>query len=782
MSDEPGTARPEEPHPDSPPGRTGARRLLPNWRAALGGVLLLLVLGSGAMVAGYLLVDIPAPNQAAAAQTNVYLYSDGSRLAKKGDVNRENVSLSQVSLPAQRAILAAEDRDFYQESAVDPKAMARAAWNMVRGGAKQSGSTITQQYVKNYYLSQDRTITRKAKEFFIAIKLDREVSKEEILRGYLNTSYFGRNAYGIQAAAQAYYGKSAKDLTTEEGAYLAALVNSPSAYDVTAHPENRDQVTARWKYVLDGMVSEDWLSPAERAGMEFPEPKKASPASGQSGQRGYLMNAVDEYLVEQGIVEEQRLNAGGFRITTTIDREKQGALVDAVDEQLMSQLSEDREVDEYVRAGGTSVDPATGRVVALYGGIDYTEQFINNATRRDYQAASTFKPFVYASALRNDSTTQDGEPIGPYTTYDGTSKREVTSDGQETGWAPQNENDISYGPVSVTEGMDKSINAVFAQMGIDVGPEKIKDTLVRLGIPEKTPELADAQGSIALGTATPSTLDLANAYAALADHGRSIEHTLVDEVTQGGEKIRLPERKSEQAISREAADGTTAVLRSVVEGGTGSQAQSAGRPAAGKTGTAENDRAAWFAGYTPDLATVVSVMGQDSETGAHKSLYGAAGQPKISGGWFPAKIWGQYTEEALSGSAADDFDLRVEDSEPSLRPSTRAPDTPDETRQVPEPPSTPESPDDSSEGATGGTGGQDGGADGGTDGGASDGGTADGGSGGDEGGTADGGTGSPDGGTTDGGTGTSSGAPEDPGEGATGTPGEPPPRFEGFLD
>jgi membrane peptidoglycan carboxypeptidase len=640
-------------------GRTGLRRLVPTWRWMLGGTMLLVVLGCGLLVAGYLLVSIPPANKAAAAQTNVFLYSDGSQIARDGEVNRENIDLARVPKSVQEAVLAAEDREFYQESAVDPKAMLRAGWNMVTGGGKQSGSTITQQYVKNYYLNQDQTLTRKAKEFFIALKLDNEVSKSDILEGYLNTSYFGRNAYGIQAAAQAYYGKDVSDLSTAEGAYLAALVNSPNAYDTEAHPENRRRAVARWHYVLDGMVKKGWISRGERDSMEFPKPGRAKPATGMSGQRGYLVEAVKNYLISNEIIDERRLAAGGFRITTTLDPKRQKAMREAVEDRLMSKLDKkERKVDKYVRAGGTSVDPKTGKIVAMYGGIDYTRQYVNNATRRDYQVGSTFKPFIFASALQNDARTQDGRSINADTVYDGTNKREVISDGRGTDYAPENEDKKSYGQIPVTKAMNKSVNSVFAQMGVDVGPKKVKETAVDLGLPEKTPNMPE-DGSIALGVATASTTDMAEAYATLANHGKRGHYSLVEKATHGGEVIDLPDRDVTERVERSAADSTTAVLRKVVQGGTGTAAQSAGRPAAGKTGTAEEDKAAWFAGYTPELATVVSVMGQNSETGVQKSLYGAAGLERVNGGGFPAEIWGDYTKAALEGEPVRDFDLET---------------------------------------------------------------------------------------------------------------------------
>ncbi|WP_370413002.1 transglycosylase domain-containing protein [Streptomyces fradiae] len=625
--------------------------------AALGVLLLL-----GGLVAGYLLVDVPAANATAVAQSNLFLYRDGTQLARDGEVDRENVSLARVPLGVQRAVLAAEDRDFHTSQAVDPRAMVRATWNTLTGKGRQSGSTITQQYVKNYYLGQEQTLTRKAKEFFIALKLGREKSKDEILEGYLNTSYFGRNAYGVQAAARAYYGKDAHALSTAEGAYLASLLNSPNAYDVTEHPENRDRVLARWRYVLDGMVTEGWLSRAARAAAVFPDPQPARASAGLSGQRGYLVQAVRQYLTEHGIVDEKTLAAGGFRITTTLERAKQDAFVKAVEESVTAKLDpRHNPTDRFVRVGGAAVEPGSGRIVAIYGGIDYTRQFVNNATRRDYQVGSTFKPFVLASALQNGAQTQEGERITPNTVYDGDNRRPVQ------GWNgayydPANEDDESFGPISVRTATDRSVNAVYAQMAVDVGPARVRDTAVTLGLPARTPDLT-ATPSIALGPATASVLDLAQAYATLANHGRHAPYTLVEKVSRDGEELDLPGSGSEpegrQVLSREVADTTTSVLRSVVREGTGTAALAAGRPAAGKTGTAEDDKAAWFAGFTPELATVVAMMGQDPETGRQLPLYGALGRPRINGGGEPAEIWARFTRDALAGVPAKEFDLRL---------------------------------------------------------------------------------------------------------------------------
>ncbi|MFI6859474.1 transglycosylase domain-containing protein [Streptomyces sp. NPDC050421] len=733
------------------PKRTGWRRAIPTWRMVLGSILLIALVLIGGFIAGYQLVDIPPANASATAQSNVYLYKDGSVIARDGEVNRENVRLAQVPRTVQHTVLAAEDRDFYSERAVDIKAMFRAGWNTLTGKGKQGGSTITQQYVKNYYLGQEQTVVRKIKEFFIAIKLNREESKDQIFEGYLNTSYFGRNAYGIQAAAQAYYSKDIGDITTAEGAYLASLLNAPSAYDVITHPENKPAALARWNYVLDGMVKEDWLGAGERAALTFPMPGPVKPANSLSGQRGYIVQAVDDYLIQNDILDEKTLATRGYRITTTLEKKKQDALVKAVDDNVMSKTSKQRKADRDVRVGGASIDPADGRVLAMYGGIDYTQQYVNNATRHDYQVGSTFKPFVFTSAVANRSTTQDGRRITPSTLYDGTNKRMVQGPDGPTGYDPANEDDRSYGPITVRTATDKSVNAVYAQMAEDVGPEKVRATAIDLGIPKNTPDLT-ASPSIALGPSTASVLDMTEAYATLANHGRHGAHVLVGKVTKDGESVKLPDRTTRQAVTREAADTTTSILRSVVDGGTGTAAQAAGRPAAGKTGTAEEDKAAWFAGYTPDLATVIAVMGQNPDTGAQKPLYGALGLPRINGGGAPAQTWAQYTGAALRSTPVEDFQLDLEAGtdetelpneentapgtttrQPSRTPSSTAPNTP--TSTPPTTPSTPQTTPGTTDNPIGGI------TDGGTDNGGGDNGGGDNGgsTGGDNGGRDNGG-------------------------------------------
>jgi membrane peptidoglycan carboxypeptidase len=641
------------------PHRTGWRRLLPTWKVMTGGVLGVLLILIGGFFLGYALVSIPDPNAAAVAQNNVYLYADGkTEISRDGAVNRQNVPLGAVAKTAQYAVLAAEDRNFYHESAVSPKAMVRAAWNTATGKGAQSGSTITQQYVKNYYLSQSQTASRKIKEFFIAIKLDRNETKDQILQGYLNTSYYGRNAYGIEAAAQAYFAKDAANLTTAEGAYLATLLNAPSEYDLSAHPENAHAAKARWDYVLDGMVKEGWLTPAQREATAFPAISRPKPTASKAGQRGYIIEAVNKYLTDNHIVDADALRAGGYRIVTTIRKPAEDAFVKAAQDNVWDRLGHTK-ADSYVRAGGVSVDPATGDVVALYGGLDYTKQYVSSATNASYQPGSTFKPVILTSAVQHDSQTQDGERITPDTVYDGDSKHPVQGPDGPVGYAPENEDQHSYGQITVTRAMDKSVNAVYAQMAQDVGTGKVIDTAHDLGMPDdvgipKTPAMA-------LGAFGASPLEMAQMYATLADHGKRIPYSLALKVSKDGNDLKLPSRHPEQAVPVLAADTTTSVLRSVVDssGATANAAQDSGWPSAAKTGTAEDDKAAWFAGYTPKLATVVALFGLDPDTGAQKSLNGALGQSRVNGGGPPGQVWAQYTADALRGVPRQDFDLHT---------------------------------------------------------------------------------------------------------------------------
>ncbi|OII63877.1 penicillin-binding protein [Streptomyces sp. CC53] len=637
----------------------GRIRRLFTWRKLLGTFLVGALLAMGALYIVYLMVPVPAANATATLQSNVYRYADGTLLARKGEYNRSIIGLDKIPDPVEKAFVAAENKTFYTDAGVDVMGTGRAVFNTVTGNGRQGGSTITQQYVKNYYLDQSQTVTRKLKELVIALKVDQRSSKDEILAGYLNTSYFGRGAYGIQAAAQAYYGVDASELTIPQGAYLASLLQAPNQYDwSTATPTGRKLVRERWDYVLDNMVEKQWLDAAERAGLTFPEPQKPKAAPGMEGQTGYLVEAANQELMRAGVSEED-INAGGWTVTLTVDKKRQDELVEAVGDQLESKLDrEGDEVDATVQAGATSVDPKTGHVVALYGGVGATEHWLSNATRRDYQPASTFKPLVFASALENGSETQDGRRIGVNTVYDGTSRRPVV--GSDTPFDPENEDDRSWGPVTVQQAMNKSVNSVFAQMIVDVGPAKVKKTALDLGM--KDGDAFVEKPAMSLGTMGASTWDMAGVYATLDNHGKKVTPTIVKSVEHKDRTVELPDPIGPQAISRKSADTVTSVLTGVVDAGSGRAADTSAYDAAGKTGTSENNKAAWFVGYTPELVTAVALFGEDAEKGRQVTLTGTANAGRASGGGFPARIWADYTRDALGGGSDAEFDLDLIDS------------------------------------------------------------------------------------------------------------------------
>ncbi|MBO0512527.1 transglycosylase domain-containing protein, partial [Streptomyces beijiangensis] len=407
--------------------------------------------------------------------------------------------------------------------------------------------------------------------------------------------------------------------------------------------------------------------------------------AGLSGQRGYIVEAVKNYLDTAGIVSSDELAAGGYRITTTLQKSKQDDLTKSVKQQVTDKLGSST-ADSYVQIGAASVDPATAKVRALYGGTDYLKHYISNATRKDFAVGSTFKPFIFTSAVQNHSTTQDGRTITPYTIYNGNSQREVQGPDGSTGYAPPNEDGRNYGNITVSTAMDNSVNAVFAQMAEDVGTDNVASTAADLGVPKKTTNLNPGP-SMALGVAQVSPLDMAHAYATLANHGNYRPYTFVEKLTKNGDPVSIPGEDDSQKTPREAADTTTSMLTSVVQNGTGAAAQVPGWEVAGKTGTIDDDKAAWFAGYTPALSTVVAMMGEDPKNGNQKPLYGALGLNRVNGGGPPAQIWGQYTAGALENTTPVRFDLELQSGaspEPTLSPSPS--ESPSETPSS-EPPS-----------------------------------------------------------------------------------------------
>ncbi|MDJ0384182.1 transglycosylase domain-containing protein [Streptomyces sp. G-G2] len=660
--------------------RTGIRRFF-TWKKILGTFFGMVLLGMAALVGIYFYVDAPKPNEEATLQSNVYQWSDGSVMTRTGKFNREILPFDKVPPEVRTTFIAIENKNFYKDSGIDIKGLVRGFVSTVTGKGKAGGSTITQQYVKNYYLNQDQTATRKLKEMVISLKTDRSMSKNAILEGYMNTSYFGRGAYGIQAAAQAYYGVDASKLTLEQGAYLAAVLQAPSSYDwATAGDNGKRLVMIRFNATLDNMVGMGELDAAKRKTLHFQEPIKPKPAPGREGQKGYLMEAADAELNRQG-VPKAAIDAGGWTIKLNIDKKKQAALEKAVNDELESKLERkntaERPVDQNVQAGATSVDPKTGAIVAMYGGTGQAEKWSSNALRTDFQPGSTFKPVVLATALQNGAKTQDGKPINPSTLYDGTSGRPVV--GSDTPFSPQNQDQHDYWDIghniTVQKATNASVNSVYAQMTVDAKPEKVKEMGLNLGMRDRDGWPAD-KPAMALGTMSSSTVEMAGVYATFDHHGKKVTPSIIKSAQNHARTYRPVQTIGDQVINTSTADTVTKVLTGVVTDGSGNAVYSDAYQAAGKTGTTESNVAAWFTGYTPELVTVVAMFGEEVGTGKQVTLTGTAGGGRAGGSSFPAAIWKAYTLSALSGVDTSKFELPDADMgtpPPSPTPTPSAP-------------------------------------------------------------------------------------------------------------
>jgi len=597
-------------------------------------IITLLVIGLGIAVFAFLLArtTVPTPNEVATSEATIVYWSDGeTELGRLGDSTRRSVDLADVPVQVQQAVLAAEDRSFYDHGGVSPIGIGRAVWNNVTGGSTQGGSTITQQYAKNAFLTQERSWDRKLKEALLAIKLETVVSKDEILENYLNTIYFGRGAYGIEAAAIAYFGVPASELTVEQGAVLAAIIKSPSGL---APEERPDDLEARWGYVLDGMVEQGWLTPKERRQAEYPKIKKQKAKDRLGGQTGFLLTMVQQQLVELGF-DETEIQGGGLRITSTFDRQAQRAATAAV------RKVGPQSGTEGLRIGLASVRPGTGEVVAIYGGADFIDDQINNATRRFAQAGSTFKPFALAAATEQD--------VPLTSVWNGDSPATVD------GYTFNNYGDRSYGPVTLLQATENSINSAYVELESDLGVDSVADAAVRAGVPADTPGMEPDQLNLTfvLGTASPSGLDMANAYATFAARGTQADTSVVKRVVGPNDGLLFDlQPRTQSSFDSAVADTVTFALNRVITDGTGSTALALGRPAAGKTGTTDDNKSAWFVGYTPQLATAVLMAKEDAD-GMPVSMAGTGGLTTVTGGSFPAAIWTAFMTGALEGQPVE---------------------------------------------------------------------------------------------------------------------------------
>ena len=611
----------------------GKRILKWAFLAALVGFLL----GCAAFAYGYVATDIPDPNEDFQTQTTIVYYADGkTELGRFAEQNRTNVSLSDVPQHVQDAVIAAEDRTFYTNRGIDPKGIIRAAFSNAQGNATQGASTITQQYVKVYYLTSDRTITRKVKEAFLSLKLQRTQSKNEILQGYLNTIYFGRGAYGIQAAAQAYFDKDAKDLSVREGAVLAAVLNSPENYDPADGKDAKARLMSRYQYVLGGMGEEGMLPPdvVEKARQRLPKFAEEDTQDSYGGQRGHMLTLVKKHLMARGFTEPE-IEGGGLRVTTTFTRKAMRAAEAAVNQARPKKLPK-------LHVGVASVDTRTGALRGMYGGHDYLKSQINWSVAGG-QPGSTFKPFALAAGIK------DGYSLK--STFEGNSPLTFPN-----GDDFENQGDTDYGSaVSLEQATEDSINTAYVDLvdSMDDGGQKVVDTAADMGIPKNASGLRPDVG-VALGSATVSPIDMANAYGTLANNGVAKNWFVINRVTSAaGNELYKEPRKTTRALPEDINSDVSYALQQVVEEGTGAPAQALGRPAAGKTGTSTdakgNIAGSWFVGYTPQMSTAVMYVrgdGNDPLNGYLEPFYGSE---------YPAKTWLATMSRIMADMPVEEF-------------------------------------------------------------------------------------------------------------------------------
>ncbi len=633
------------------PGRQGVRRWLPSGRQTY---LLFLwtVLGLTCTVSiAYQVTDIPKDlNSYATQQDNVYYWADGTEMARVGPVDRQALPLDRIAPSLADAVLAAENASFYKDHGISPMGIGRALYAIGTGGDTQGGSTITQQYVKNVYLNQDQTVSRKLTEMLMAVKLDSRMSKKDILDGYLNTAWFGRGAYGVQRAAKAYYGKDASELDVNESAFLATLLKGAGLYDPSISAANHQRAVKRWNWVLDRMVDTGKLSRAQRAKYRtFPEPNAPARPEGLGGQTGYLVDTARMYVAGHSGISDAEFDLGGYQIYTTFERPKVDALAAAVKQHLDGLRPKERAADRDVRVGAACV-ATDGRILALYGGSDYIKQGFDDADISVVPVGTTYGPFVYAAALRDGVQLKRDAPRTPVTpdsVYDGDDKIPVrTPEGpywNRDGKIVKGVNDghRSWGKISLRQALARSVNTAVMQLGMDVGLDRVRRASIDAGLLPSSFDVPQVPG-FALGTATPSPIRVADAYGTFAAGGRHTEPYSVRHITHDGDRIDVDRPGPTQPFDPKVAAQVDEALRGSIREGAGQSVAAVGRPLAGKPGTSADGKAAWFAGYDTDMATAVALFRLDPKTQQLEPLKGVGGKDGKNGSGGPADIFTGY--------------------------------------------------------------------------------------------------------------------------------------------
>lgn len=592
---------------------------------------------AGFMIA-YALIKVPAPGEFALAQNTTVYYSDGTtEMGSFGELNRTIIDASTLPKHVGHAVVASEDRSFYTNSGIDLLGIGRAAYNNLKGGPLQGGSTLSQQYVERYYLDTTTGYLGKLKEAILALKINRQQTKEEILGNYLNTIYFGRGAYGIEEASQRYFGHPAKDLTLSESAMLAGIIPAPSAWDPAISPEKAKQ---RFERVLGLMAEDKWITAEERAATQFPEVKEPGATASFTGTKGYLMEQIRAELIEKAGFTKEQINTGGYTIVSTIDKDQQEQAVRAVSEIPPGHA-------ENLRVAFSAIDPRTGEIVAEYAGADYQKLQSNSVTQDYAMAGSTMKPLGLMGYIAAGGTIND--------IYNANSGVKIV-DSRTGQTSPQirNYDDISYGDISLRFSTAKSANTSFLYMNDAMGPEKTTAAAKRLGLEENALGLEDNLNNI-LGSAAVHNIDLGRAYATFASGGVRIDpHIVRSVVDSAGDTVYTAPTEGERVYSEAEVSEILPALRDVVTGGSGYRAASLGRPVAGKTGTSQDAKSAQFVAFIPQLVTTVSFY-QVGPNGEQESITPWNGLREVTGSSIPGQVWANFMASVIDRYEYADF-------------------------------------------------------------------------------------------------------------------------------
>ncbi|GAA1467753.1 transglycosylase domain-containing protein [Nocardiopsis exhalans] len=631
---------------------------------------LLIILACGAFAFLYSTVEVPDAAKAdAVEQGSTFYFADGETEFAYRGTDRDVITYEEMVAGGDQvveAVISAEDRGFWTEPGVSLSGTMRAVWSTVTGEQVQGGSTVTQQMVRNYYegVSLEQTVSRKIQEIIISIKVDQSEDKEWVMEQYLNTIYFGRQSYGVQAAAQAYYNKDVDEITPEEAAFLAAAIQQPTHFG-QADVETTPGMENRWQYVVDGMVTTGAITQAEADAMEFPAPEPEKTVENISGYRGYMLQEAMGELADLGFTEDH-IQRQGYKIVTTFDEDMMDAAYEAVEEMVPPE-----NLPEGVNIGLTTIDPKTGEVLAFYGGHDYVENQYDSSFLGAAQAGSAFKPYVLATALE--------QGYGLNSTVDGRGPRDIA------GSRVQNAGNAPGGVMTLTQATTVSNNLGFVELAQEVGFEEVRQTAYDVGLPDGS--IGDNQlvPVMPLGATSVRPVDQASGYATFANGGVHMEaHVIKEVVNQEGENER-PEIEGGRALEESTASDVTYALEQAVNGGTGTAARLWDHPVAGKTGTTDGSVAAWFVGYTPQLSTAVGVYSGNNES------FSIPGH-NISGGGLPASMWNSYMSRAMEGYERESFPSpefggNTENWAPD--PATQQPQEPREP-QEPQQPENPE--------------------------------------------------------------------------------------------